>query len=125
MSYYDNLTHSYTVVFQVQLYSPDYLSAPSPNGDQTAAVMAQTRSTWLPMGNLGGIDPTKVTPANEPKRGVIGSHFGGGGSTSNRQFKHGDTFTAYDFDAYYLKQRYVYDPSTNPNGVLVVVSETL
>ncbi len=124
MSYYDNVTASYSVVFQVQLYSPDYLSAPNPNGDQTALAMAQTRSTWIPMGNLGAISPG-ATPGDKPMYGNIGSNFGGGGSTSNRQFKHGDVFTAYDFDAYYLKQNYLYDPVKNPNGVLVVVSENL
>jgi hypothetical protein len=109
MSYFDNITHSYTIVFQVQLYSPSYLSSPNPNGGQTEATMAATRSTWIPMGNKGGAN---------------GGSVNGGASTSNRQFKHGDTFTAYDYDAYYLKQNYVYNQVTNPNGVLVIVSET-
>jgi hypothetical protein len=126
MSYYDNRTASYTVVFQVQLFSPDYVSAPNPNGNVSQADMANTRSTWLPMGNLGGIDPSSPTPVsgNAGVRGEIGSNFGGG-STSNRQFHHGDQFTAYDYDAYYLKSKYLYDPVTNPNGVLTIVSETL
>jgi len=118
MSYYDNITASYSVVFQVQLYSPDYLSAPNPNGDQTAAAMAATRSTWIPMSNNGPTVPG-VTSAENPNGGASG------GSAANRQFKHGDQFTAYDYDAYYLKKNYVYDPVANPNGVLVIVSETL
>lgn len=106
MSYYDHITHSYTIVFQVQLYSPSYLSSPSPNGNQTEATMAATRSTILPLGP--GVPNGDKT-----------------GGENNRKFKHGDQFTAYDLDAYYLKSKYVYNATTNPNGVLVIVSETV
>jgi hypothetical protein len=116
MSYYDNITHSYTIVFQVQLYSPGYLSSPSPNGNQTEATMAATRSTLITMGPL---TPQGYIP------GVDNSQFGEAtGGNNTRKFNHGDTFTAYDMDAYYLKQKYLYNPVTNPNGVLNIVSET-
>lgn len=91
-----NLPASYTIVFQVDLTSPTF-PAPGPNGDQTEAVMAATRSTWIPQG------------------------FEQGGQS--RVVKHGDQFTAYDDYAYYLKNNYVRSAS-NPNGILTIVTET-
>lgn len=105
MSYYDHITHSYTIVFQVQLFSPSYLSSPNPNGNQTEATMAGTRSTFIPVGPR--------VPLESPT-----------GGEQNRKFVHGEQFTAYDMDAVYLKANYVYDAVTNPNGVLVIVTET-
>lgn len=94
-----NVVGSYTIVFEVDLTSPNYLAAPSANGSQTEATMASTRSGWTPSG------------------------FSKGGS-QNLTFKHGDQFTVYDDEAYYLKAKYL-KSSTNPNGVLKIVSETV
>jgi hypothetical protein len=102
MSTYDNSRFSnrpvsYTVVFQVDLTSPSYLSYPNPNGNQTEATMAATRSTWAPSGFALG--------------------------DQSRDFNHGDQFTAYDDEAYYLKANFL-KSATNPNGVLTIVTET-
>lgn len=94
-----NVTGSYTVVFQVDLTAANYLSFPNPNGNQTEATMATTRSGWTPTGFTSGGDQTLT-------------------------FKHGDQFTAYDNEAYYLKANYLKSVS-NPNGVLSIVTETL
>lgn len=87
---------SYTVVFTVDLTEVNDLAHPPVNENQTSATLAATRSTWLPSDPLVGND--------------------------NYQVKHGDTITAYDDYAYYLKQKYV-KTASNPYGVLTVVSE--
>ena len=94
-----NVTGSYTIVFSVDLTAVNYLSAPNPNGNQTEATMAATRSGWTPSGF---------------------AHHGG---CQNQTYKHGDQFTVYDDEAYYLKAKYL-KSATNPYGVLVIVTET-
>ncbi len=92
-----NRTASYTVVFSVDLTTPDAFSAPNVNGNQTQATLAAQRSTWIPAGFAEGCE--------------------------TRQVKHGDQITAYDDEAYYLKDKYL-KSATNPNGILTIVSET-
>lgn len=89
---------SYTVVFVTTLTGPQEFSSINTNGNQTAATMAAQCSTFIPA---------------SPFEGCQG-----------RQLKHGDQFTSYDDEAYYLKAKYVKSVS-NPYGVLTVVSETL
>jgi hypothetical protein len=45
------------------------------------------------------------------------------GGSQNMQVHHGDVFTAYDEDAYYLKANYVRTAS-NPYGILTITTET-
>lgn len=92
-----NRPPSYTVVFTVNLTRVSSTSFPSANENQTAGTIAATRSTWIPAGPFAGCQ--------------------------TRQVKHGDSITAYDEEAYYLKNNYVRSTS-NPYGVLDVVSET-
>jgi hypothetical protein len=93
-----NLNESYTIVFQVDLTAPSYLSFPSVNANQTEATLAASRSTFTPSGFRLG-DQTFTT------------------------YKHGDQFTVYDDEAYYLKAKYL-KSATNPNGFLTIVTET-
>lgn len=93
-----NMTGSYSILFQVDLTATSYLSYPNPNGNQTEATMAAQRSGWSPSGFRNG--------------------------DQNQTYKHGDQFTAYDDEAYYLKANYL-KSTTNPYGVLTIVTETL
>lgn len=97
---YDNTSNAnrgtmYTVNFRVDLTAANYLAFPNPNGTQTEATMAATRSTWISFGPHGA---------------------------ENRKVIHDEEFTAYNEEAYYLKQKYE-KTASNLNGVLVVVSE--
>lgn len=93
-----NRAASYTIVFQVDLTPFDTLSYPNANGNQSDATLAASRTTWMPTGWKHG--------------------------DQSRVFKHGDQFTVYDDEAYYLKANFLRS-ATNPKGVLTVVTETL
>jgi len=92
-----NRPASYTVVFTVDLTEVNNYGFPPVNANVADADLAATRSTWIPAGPFAGCQ--------------------------TRKLKHGDVFTAYDEEAYYLKANYVKSTS-NPNGVLTVTSET-
>jgi hypothetical protein len=88
---------AYTIVFEVDLTEVNDLAYPPVNDQQTSATLAQSRSTYIPQGFHEGCE--------------------------NRIMKHGDQFTAYDDEAYYLKRNYV-KSETNLHGVLKIITET-
>lgn len=101
-----NRTAVYTVVFTVDLTEVNDLAFPPVNENQTAATLAATRSTFIPVGHSAGA-----------------GNFHHGPGTQGYKVKHGDTITAYDEEAYYLKANYVKSAS-NPHGILTIVSES-
>lgn len=91
-----NRVASYVIVFTVDLTRTNSVSFPSANENQTSGTIALQRTTFIPS-------------------------FSGG--SQNMQVRHGDVFTAYDEDAYYLKAHYVKSAS-NPYGILTITTET-
>jgi hypothetical protein len=87
----------YTITFEVDLTEVNDLAFPPVNEQQTSATLAQSRSTFISQGFHEGAE--------------------------NRVMKHGDQFTVYDDEAYYLKRNYV-KSATNPYGVLKIITET-
>lgn len=96
-----NRAASYTIVFTVDLRIPSAVagsgSFPSVNENLSESTLPSTFDTWIPAGPFQGCQTRKV--------------------------KHGDVITAYDEEAYYLKQRYVRSAS-NIYGILTITTET-